>query len=64
MEREAARIREQEAELTEALDAAQRALDDTVDHRADLERRLVEEETRLRAARPRDRRTAARAWSG
>jgi len=39
-----------EAELTEALDAAQRALDDTVDHRADLERRLVEEETRLRAA--------------
>ena len=50
MEREAARIREQEAELTEALDAAQRALDDTIGHRADLERRLAEEETRLRAA--------------
>ncbi|MEW2522355.1 chromosome segregation SMC family protein [Actinacidiphila alni] len=50
MEREAARIREQEAELSEALDAAQRALDDTVDHRAELERRLAEEETRLRAA--------------
>jgi chromosome segregation protein len=50
MEREAARIREQEAELTEALDAAQRALDDTVDHRAELERRLAEEESRLKAA--------------
>ncbi|MFI0722529.1 chromosome segregation protein SMC [Streptomyces sp. NPDC021224] len=50
MEREAARIREQEAELTEALDAAQRALDDTVGHRAELERRLAEEETRLRTA--------------
>ncbi|WP_176735767.1 chromosome segregation SMC family protein, partial [Actinacidiphila rubida] len=50
MEREAARIREQEAELNEALDAAQRALDDTVSHRADLERRLAEEENRLRAA--------------
>lgn len=50
MEREAARIREQEAELTEALDAAQRALDDTVGHRAELERRLAEEEGRLRTA--------------
>ncbi|SEG92613.1 chromosome segregation protein [Actinacidiphila yanglinensis] len=50
MEREAARIREQEAELTEALDAAERALEDTVGHRAELERRLAEEETRLRAA--------------
>ncbi|MFJ5609061.1 AAA family ATPase [Streptomyces sp. NPDC093221] len=50
MEREAARIREQEAELSEALDAAQRALDDTVDHRAELERRLAEEEARLRTA--------------
>ena len=49
MEREAARIREQEAELTEALDAAQRALDDTVGHRAELERRLLAEETRLKA---------------
>ncbi|WP_329137050.1 chromosome segregation protein SMC [Streptomyces sp. NBC_01476] len=50
MEREAARIREQEAELSEALDAAQRALDDTIGHRAELERRLTEEETRLKAA--------------
>ncbi|NJP46698.1 AAA family ATPase [Actinacidiphila epipremni] len=50
MEREAARIREQEAELSEALEAAQRALDDTVDHRAELERRLTEEENRLRTA--------------
>ncbi|WP_225846465.1 chromosome segregation protein SMC [Streptomyces sp. HPF1205] len=50
MEREAARIREQEAELTEALDAARRALDDTVGHRAELERRLTEEEARLKAA--------------
>ncbi|MDJ0341706.1 AAA family ATPase [Streptomyces sp. H10-C2] len=49
MEREAARIREQEAELTEALDAAQRALDDTVDHRAALERELAAEEQRLRS---------------
>ncbi|MBM9503904.1 chromosome segregation protein SMC [Actinacidiphila acididurans] len=50
MEREAARIREQEAELSEALEAAQRALDDTVDHRAELERQLAQEEARLRAA--------------
>ncbi len=50
MEREAARIREQEAELAEALEAAQRALDDTVGHRAELERRLAEEENRLKAA--------------
>jgi chromosome segregation protein len=50
MEREAARIREQEAELAEALDAAERALEDTVGHRAELERRLTEEEARLRAA--------------
>ncbi|WP_335981597.1 AAA family ATPase [Streptomyces sp. CA2R106] len=50
MEREAARIREQEAELTEALDAAERALEDTVGHRAELERRLAEEESRLRQA--------------
>ncbi|GGO93811.1 chromosome segregation protein SMC [Wenjunlia tyrosinilytica] len=50
MEREAARIREQEAELKDALEAAQRALDDTVDHRAHLERELVEEEKRLKAA--------------
>ncbi|MDX6352247.1 MAG: chromosome segregation protein [Streptomyces sp.] len=50
MEREAARIREQEAELTEALDAAQRALDDTVGHRAELERQLADEDRRLKAA--------------
>ncbi|TDC22071.1 chromosome segregation protein SMC [Streptomyces sp. 8K308] len=50
MEREAARIREQEAELTAALEAASRALDDTVDHRADLERRLAQEERRLKDA--------------
>ncbi|MFD5321554.1 chromosome segregation protein SMC [Streptomyces sp. NPDC127098] len=48
MEREAARIREQEAELTAALEAASRALDDTVEHRADLERRLAQEERRLK----------------
>jgi len=50
MEREAARIREQEAELEAALDAAERALEDTVAHRAELERRLAEEEARLKAA--------------
>ncbi|MCZ4125657.1 chromosome segregation SMC family protein, partial [Streptomyces sp. H39-S7] len=50
MEREAARIREQEAELTEALDAARRALDDTVGHRAALEQELAAEEHRLRSA--------------
>ncbi|MEE4540848.1 chromosome segregation protein SMC [Streptomyces sp. V4-01] len=50
MEREAARIREQEAELAEALDAAERALEDTVGHRAELEQRLAEEESRLRSA--------------
>ncbi|WP_461038121.1 chromosome segregation SMC family protein, partial [Streptomyces mayteni] len=48
MEREAARIREQEAELTAALEAASRALEDTVDHRAELERRLAQEERRLK----------------
>ncbi|WP_329314631.1 AAA family ATPase [Streptomyces sp. NBC_01278] len=50
MEREAERIREQEAELTAALEAASRALEDTVEHRAELERSLVEEERRLRDA--------------
>ncbi|WNZ08404.1 chromosome segregation protein SMC [Streptomyces sp. 11x1] len=48
MEREAARIREQEAELEAALEAAERALEDTVEHRADLERQLVVEERRLK----------------
>ncbi|MYX02022.1 AAA family ATPase [Streptomyces sp. PgraA7] len=50
LEREAARIREQEAELTAALEAAEHALDDTVAHRADLERELVAEERRLKDA--------------
>ncbi|MFF4424560.1 AAA family ATPase [Streptomyces sp. NPDC001549] len=50
MEREAARIREQEAELTAALEAATRALEDTAEHRAELERALAEEERRLRDA--------------
>ncbi|KUN79627.1 chromosome segregation protein SMC [Streptomyces griseoruber] len=48
MEREAARVREQEAELEAALEAAQHALDDTVAHRADLERELTVEERRLK----------------
>ncbi|OEU85867.1 chromosome segregation protein SMC [Streptomyces abyssalis] len=50
MEREATRIREQEAELEAALEAAERALDDTVAHRAELERQLHEEERRLKDA--------------
>ncbi|MCA6093361.1 chromosome segregation protein SMC [Streptomyces sp. SCA3-4] len=50
LEREAARVREQEAELEAALEAAGRALEDTAEHRADLERRLAEEERRLRDA--------------
>ncbi|MEU3617536.1 chromosome segregation protein SMC [Streptomyces sp. NPDC006872] len=48
MEREAARVREQEAELAAALEAAQHALDDTVSHRGDLERELAVEERRLK----------------
>ncbi|UNZ17136.1 chromosome segregation protein SMC [Streptomyces sp. 891-h] len=48
MEREAARVREQEAELEAALEAATTALDETVAHRAELERRLEQEERRLR----------------
>ncbi|UUU30624.1 chromosome segregation protein SMC [Streptomyces sp. CA-210063] len=48
MEREAARIREQEAELEAALEAAERALEDTVEHRAELERALMVEERRLK----------------
>ncbi|MEU0335317.1 chromosome segregation protein SMC [Streptomyces sp. NPDC006193] len=50
LEREAARIREQEAELAAALEAARRALDDTVTHRAELERELAQEERRLKDA--------------
>ncbi|GGX21846.1 chromosome segregation protein SMC [Streptomyces lomondensis] len=48
LEREAARIREQEAELEAALEAAERALEDTVAHRAELERALAQEERRLK----------------
>ncbi|WP_328750817.1 chromosome segregation protein SMC [Streptomyces sp. NBC_00285] len=48
MEREAARIREQEAELEAALEAAEHALEDTVAHRAQLERALTQEERRLK----------------
>ncbi|MEU5957671.1 chromosome segregation protein SMC [Streptomyces sp. NPDC047525] len=48
MEREAARIREQEAELEAALEAAEHALEDTIGHRADLERELAVEERRLK----------------
>lgn len=48
MEREAARIREQEAELEAALEAAEHALEDTVAHRAELERELLVEERRLK----------------
>ncbi|MEU4265439.1 AAA family ATPase [Streptomyces argenteolus] len=50
MEREAARIREQEAELAAALEAAEHALEDTTAHRSDLERELAAEERRLRDA--------------
>ncbi|MET8974042.1 AAA family ATPase [Streptomyces sp. NPDC004539] len=50
LEREAARVREQEAELEAALEAAERALEDTVAHRADLERELAAEERRLKDA--------------
>ncbi|MDX3383004.1 chromosome segregation protein SMC [Streptomyces niveiscabiei] len=50
LEREASRVREQEAELEAALEAAERALEDTVSHRADLERELAAEERRLKDA--------------
>lgn len=50
LEREAARVREQEAELEAALEAAERALEDTVEHRAGLERALAAEERRLKDA--------------
>ncbi|MET8829099.1 AAA family ATPase [Streptomyces sp. NPDC004610] len=50
LEREAHRVREQEAELEAALEAAQHALDDTVTHRAELERELAAEERRLKDA--------------
>jgi chromosome segregation protein len=50
MEREAERIREEEAALQEALEEAQYALAETVERRADLERAATEEEQRIRAA--------------
>ncbi|MFB7913132.1 AAA family ATPase [Streptomyces sp. NPDC056061] len=50
LEREAARIREQEAELAAALEAAEHALEDTAAHRAELERELAAEERRLKDA--------------
>ncbi|MFC8587841.1 chromosome segregation protein SMC [Streptomyces sp. NPDC057217] len=50
LEREAARVREQEAELEAALEAAERALEDAVVHRSDLERALTDEERRLKDA--------------
>ncbi|AQS67331.1 chromosome segregation protein SMC [Streptomyces pactum] len=50
LEREAARVREQEAELEAALEAAEHALEDTVAHRAGLERELALEERRLKDA--------------
>ncbi|WP_320779942.1 chromosome segregation protein SMC [Streptomyces sp. CRN 30] len=50
LERDAARVREQEAELEAALEAARRALEDTVAHRAELERELAAEERRLKDA--------------
>ncbi|MCX2967502.1 MULTISPECIES: chromosome segregation protein SMC [Streptomyces] len=50
LEREADRVREQEAELEAALEAASRALEDTADHRAELERRLADEERALKDA--------------
>lgn len=50
MEREAARIREQEAELTAALEAAEHALEDTASHRSGLERQLAAEERMLKDA--------------
>ncbi|WP_053913642.1 AAA family ATPase [Streptomyces sp. TP-A0875] len=48
LEREAARVREQEAELDAAREAAERALEDTVAHRGALEAELAREERRLR----------------
>jgi chromosome segregation protein len=50
LEREAERVRLQEAELSEALESARFALDETSDRRAELERQLAEEENRLKAA--------------
>jgi len=50
LEREAARVQAEEAELAEALEEAQYSLAETVEQRAELERQLQQEEQRLRAA--------------
>ncbi|WP_063856641.1 chromosome segregation protein SMC [Kitasatospora griseola] len=50
LEREAARVREEEAALEAALEQAQDALAETVEERTELERALAAEELRLRAA--------------
>ncbi|MDH6113003.1 chromosome segregation protein [Kitasatospora sp. MAP12-15] len=50
LEREAERIRTEEAALTEALEQAQDALAEAVDARGELERALAVEERRLKAA--------------
>ncbi|MER8233894.1 chromosome segregation protein SMC [Streptomyces sp. NPDC094049] len=48
LEREAARVRGQEAELAAALEAAESALEETVAHRAGLEEALAAEDRRLK----------------
>ncbi|GAA0693548.1 chromosome segregation protein SMC [Kitasatospora atroaurantiaca] len=50
LEREAERVREEEAALAEALEEAQYALAEAVEQRAELERELTQEEGRLKAA--------------
>ncbi|MFJ5923574.1 chromosome segregation protein SMC [Kitasatospora sp. NPDC092948] len=50
LEREAARVREEEAALEAALEQAQDALAETVEERTELERALAGEELRLKAA--------------
>ncbi|MFI5648751.1 chromosome segregation protein SMC [Kitasatospora sp. NPDC051705] len=50
LEREAERVREEEAALAEALEEAQYALAEAVEHKGELERALAAEERRLRDA--------------
>ncbi|MFJ4096632.1 chromosome segregation protein SMC [Kitasatospora sp. NPDC089913] len=50
LEREAGRVREEEAALAEALEQAREALDEAVDTKAGLERDLAAEERRLKDA--------------
>ncbi|MGA5822538.1 chromosome segregation protein SMC [Kitasatospora sp. NPDC094028] len=50
LEREAARVREEEAALAEALEEAQYALAEAVERRSELERELAAEDRRLRDA--------------